>query len=70
MVALPAATPNTAPVVGFTVAVDGALELQVPPPVAFVNVVVAPTQTDELPEMGPTVLFTANDIPEAPQPVV
>ena len=48
MVAEPAATPNTKPVV-FTDAIDAALELQVPPAVPSLNVTPLPWQTEDAP---------------------
>ena len=49
IVALPAATPVTTPVLEFTVAVAVLLELHVPPKVVLLNVVVDPIHTFEVP---------------------
>jgi len=49
MVAVPPDTPLTTPVVLFTVAIDGLTLVHVPPPVAQLNVVDEPTQTDKAP---------------------
>ncbi len=50
--AVPAATPYTAPVVGFIVAMDGERLLQVPPPVASLNVIVCPLHTYIVPPIA------------------
>jgi hypothetical protein len=55
MVAEPAATPVTTPVLASTVAAAGFVLLQVPPAVALVNVIVWPAQTDDGPVIGATV---------------
>lgn len=57
MVALPAATPVTRPVVAFTEATAGLLLLQLPPavPPVLVNVVDKPSQTDVAPLTVPAV---------------
>ena len=53
MVAVPAATPVTTPVVGFTVATVVDELLQVPPLTVEANVVVEPIHTDWVPERLP-----------------
>lgn len=54
MVALPAATPVTTPVIEFTVAAAGLLLLQLPPPAPLVvNVVDKPIHTADAPLMVP-----------------
>ena len=55
MVAVPAATPVTTPVLGFTVAMAGVLLLQVPPAAVDVNVVLDPTQIACVPLRMPAV---------------
>ena len=52
MVAVPAATPVTVPLVLFTVAVAVALLLHSPPLTPLVKVVLLPAQTAPAPEMG------------------
>jgi hypothetical protein len=52
MVAKPALTPLTTPVAAPTVAMPVALLLQVPPGVASLNVVDAPTHMNAVPVMG------------------
>lgn len=54
MMAVPAVTPVTIPVVAPTVATAGVLLLQVPPGVALLKVVVAPTQWRVVPVMPAT----------------
>jgi hypothetical protein len=49
MANVPADTPETTPVDDPTVAIESAVVLQVPPALVFVNVAVAPTQTDVAP---------------------
>jgi hypothetical protein len=51
MVAVPADTPDTTPLL-FTVATPVLLLLQVPPVVALLNIVVLPTQTVDVPEIA------------------
>jgi len=51
-VAVPADAPVTTPVVEFTLAMPEALLLQVPPAVASVSVIVAPTHTADGPVMA------------------
>ena len=62
MVAVPAATPVTAPVFAFTVATAGLLLLQLPPVAVEVNVVLDPTQIAcvplRLPAIGAAVTVT------------
>ena len=53
MVAVPAATPLTTPVVGFTEAIAALLLLQVPPVPVVARVAVAPGQSGETPLMLP-----------------
>ena len=62
MVAEPEATPSTLPLVGWTVAIEVLLLLQVPPLVAFVKVDVALTQADGVPPIAATLgtSFTVN----------
>jgi hypothetical protein len=55
IVTVPAATPVTKPV-EVTVATDGLLLLHVPPGVASLSNVDAPTQVDELPVIGAMLL--------------
>ena len=55
IVAVPAATPVTTPVPLPTVATEVLLLVQLPQPVASVSVVVAPTHTVVVPEIGATV---------------
>jgi hypothetical protein len=52
MVAVPAATPVTNPVLEFTVAILVLLLLHVPPTVVFANWVVNPAQTLNVPVIG------------------
>ena len=49
MVAVPAVTPVTTPVLEFTVATDGVLLLHVPPASASVNVIVVLAQKEDVP---------------------
>jgi hypothetical protein len=51
--AVPAATPLTTPVPAPTVATDGLLLIQVPPPAVFVTVIAWPTQTAPGPAIEP-----------------
>ncbi len=64
MVAEPAATPVTTPVVLFTVAMAVFELLQLPPVVASVRVVVLPTQTLVVPPIAATVgnAFTVTEV--------
>ena len=50
---VPAVSPFTTPVVGFTGATDGALLIHVPLPVASVSVIVDPMQTPVGPDIIP-----------------
>lgn len=52
MVVMPAATPVTTPVDGFTVAMPGEVLDHVPPGVASFKVIVLPAHTAEGPEIG------------------
>jgi hypothetical protein len=61
MVAVPALPPVTTPD-GSTVAMDGALELQLPPPVAELNVVARPGHTPDAPMMDAGCGLTTNDL--------
>lgn len=58
MIAAPAVIPDTTPVEAFTEATAGLEELHTPPGTAFVNVVLAPVQTDEAPDMADGVALT------------
>jgi hypothetical protein len=54
MIAVPTATPRTAPVAMFTDDTEGLLLLQLPPAVASASVVVPPLQTVVVPVMAAT----------------
>jgi hypothetical protein len=58
IVLVPTATPFTTPDDTFTVAVEVALLLQVPPVIALVNVVDAPAQTESVPVIEEGSVFT------------
>jgi hypothetical protein len=69
ILAVPAATPITMPVVGFIVPMLVLPLLHVPPAVASVNVVVRPTQTDIGPVIAGTVWVTVTtDVEIQPEP--
>ena len=55
IVAVPAATPVTAPVIEFTVAVEGALLVHTPPDVVLVKVVVDPIHALAVPLIAASV---------------
>ena len=58
MLASPALTPDTTPVVRFTLALSAASLLHVPPDVALLSVVVCPTHTTAVPVLAPMPEFT------------
>lgn len=58
MVAVPAVTPVTMPVVELMVAIIGLLLLHIPPPVVVVSVVVCVWHTADAPVIVPGPLFT------------
>jgi hypothetical protein len=71
MVVVPPLTPLTTPVEDTTVATDVLLLLHVPPDAVFVNVVVDPSHTVNVPPMVPGVGVTLTAWVEAvPQPVL
>jgi len=62
MFAVPAAIPVTRPEPVTTVATDGALLLQVPPPVALLSVAVCPIHTVSRPVFDGNSLFTVTTV--------
>ena len=68
MVAVPADTPVTTPVVMPTVAVERELLVHVPPAIISVSVIVEPTQTSLLPIMAGGNAYTVT-VTVAAQPV-
>ena len=73
--ALPAATPVTRPLLGFTVATDELLLLQVPPvvPPVLLNAVDKPAQTAALltvPAVGRLVTVTSSEAVAIPHPLL
>ena len=70
IVAVPPATPYTAPVAALTVATEVLLLVHVPPVAVLDSVVTLPGQTDAVPEIVPGVALTVITLPTAPQDVV